>query len=868
MTLQYAQTRYTETRSALGNNSRSKMRLRTKKAVAAFLFLPCSFVATSDGAKICGEPLGVGRHPDRVVIPDNQMKASSEVPGYPASSGRLRDLGWAPDSLDKDPYPYLQINLVNLYLVCGFKIQGCSDFKGKPAWVTRYRVQVSPEENYWDSWNYIKPEFYGGENAKEIVYSSAEERKVGYFVRIFPMTFENAACMKVKVFGEPYITGKVPVFGLEADAVMLYVKREVEKAEDTTVTAKVDGVTIDYSFHPDYAKVIPAIKPLKTELKVDACVLVPAGKDFEKGRFFSGRVHEVKGDQYVVEQFWIAKKHSYGIHELYVVFGAWCKKIDFTARVTHLHGSNSTLCLGNIVRVDSKLVFQTRTSTNPILTRISYNIEEHRPPVSDYVSSEPVVRSEVTLGKTVLYYANDYDCSLLNGTVTDYDEQHNIFTIDGKEKKGRSDVRYSTRSGLEQCGKSEKHCHDSRIPYKVNRRKCPNLKTWNGKECIDEDECNNGFAACGLNGTCKNTPGFYKCLCPKGFENSNNINPRTEKCQDIDECKEEKCHKDANCQNTHGSFSCFCKREYTGDGRKECKPSKECLKELPNCDFTKATCHKDENDIYSCRCKPGYSENGAQRCTDINECSTDLCSKDADCFNTDGSFSCSCKTGFQGNGFNCSEVDECRNEAACAKKAKCTNTRGSYRCMCNKGYNGNPYNVCNDVDECKFMNCGYGQNCTNTPGSYDCSCAKGFRPDVKTGLCKDIDECATISSPCGTYNFLSCENKAGTYYCRCKMGYKFNIKERKCEDINECKEKSACADHAKCTNAEGSYSCICAKGYSGDGLNFCEHAHKSSTNKAVIAWNLLFATLSTVLVLVTLNTQQKRLFFYPFLTSI
>ncbi|KAL9970965.1 hypothetical protein ACROYT_G023436 [Oculina patagonica] len=204
---------------------------------------------------VCGEPLGVGRHPDRVVIPDNQMKASSEVPGYPASSGRLRDLGWAPDSLDKDPYPYLQINLVNLYLVCGFKIQGCSDFKGKPAWVTRYRVQVSPEENYWDSWNYIKPEFYGGENAKEIVYSSAEERKVGYFVRIFPMTFENAACMKVKVFGEPYITGKVPVFGLEADAVMLYVKREVEKAEDTTVTAKVDGVTIDYSFHPDYAKV-------------------------------------------------------------------------------------------------------------------------------------------------------------------------------------------------------------------------------------------------------------------------------------------------------------------------------------------------------------------------------------------------------------------------------------------------------------------------------------------------------------------------------------------------------------------------------------------------------------------------------------
>ena len=88
------------------------------------------------------------------MIPDSEMSASSEDPKHPASSGRLKDSGWSPAK--NDGYQYLQINLGSLYLVCGFKIQGCFNIKGGPAWVTRYRVQVSPEEDFWDSWNYIK----------------------------------------------------------------------------------------------------------------------------------------------------------------------------------------------------------------------------------------------------------------------------------------------------------------------------------------------------------------------------------------------------------------------------------------------------------------------------------------------------------------------------------------------------------------------------------------------------------------------------------------------------------------------------------------------------------------------------------------
>ena len=87
---------------------------------------------------------------------------------------------------------------------------------------------------------------------------------------------------------------------------------------------------------------------------------------------------------------------------------------------------------------------------------------------------------------------------------------------------------------------------------------------------VDEDECNNGFAACGLHTNCENTPGFYNCSCARGF------NPEKEICQDIDECKKRVCHKDAVCRNTLGSFSCSCKKGYEGDGYKKCIEIDEC----------------------------------------------------------------------------------------------------------------------------------------------------------------------------------------------------------------------------------------------------------------------------------------------------
>lgn len=79
------------------------------------------------------------------------------------------------------------------------------------------------------------------------------------------------------------------------------------------------------------------------------------------------------------------------------------------------------------------------------LNRISYKGKD-RAPVSDYVSSQAVVPSEVTPGQTVLFYKDSSGC-LFKGKVTYFDKQYKMYTIDGKAKKRGNEVRYSKGHG-------------------------------------------------------------------------------------------------------------------------------------------------------------------------------------------------------------------------------------------------------------------------------------------------------------------------------------------------------------------------------------------------------------------------------------
>ena len=56
-----------------------------------------------------------------------------------------------------------------------------------------------------------QPEFYGSTSFGDKAYSVAKERKVGRYVRIFPVAYETPSlakfkgCLKAEVYGIPYL---------------------------------------------------------------------------------------------------------------------------------------------------------------------------------------------------------------------------------------------------------------------------------------------------------------------------------------------------------------------------------------------------------------------------------------------------------------------------------------------------------------------------------------------------------------------------------------------------------------------------------------------------------------------------------------
>ena len=54
-----------------------------------------------------------------------------------------------------------------------------------------------------------QPEFYGSTSFDDKAYSVAKERKVGRYVRIFPVAYKTLrkfkGCLKAEVYGIPYL---------------------------------------------------------------------------------------------------------------------------------------------------------------------------------------------------------------------------------------------------------------------------------------------------------------------------------------------------------------------------------------------------------------------------------------------------------------------------------------------------------------------------------------------------------------------------------------------------------------------------------------------------------------------------------------
>ena len=60
---------------------------------------------------------------------------------------------------------------------------------------------------------------------------------------------------------------------------------------------------------------------------------------------------------------------------------------------------------------------------------------------------------------------------------------------------------------------------------------CPRLCFW----IVDIDECSEKYGLCAPHGTCINTPGGFKCICPRGYE----TDETGTMCIDVDECTDD-----------------------------------------------------------------------------------------------------------------------------------------------------------------------------------------------------------------------------------------------------------------------------------------------------------------------------------------
>ncbi|XP_071379455.1 LOW QUALITY PROTEIN: nidogen-1-like [Centroberyx affinis] len=139
---------------------------------------------------------------------------------------------------------------------------------------------------------------------------------------------------------------------------------------------------------------------------------------------------------------------------------------------------------------------------------------------------------------------------------------------------------------------------------------CTDGFTGDGRSCYDMDECRETPQICGSNSVCNNQPGTFRCECVDGFVFARDGKTCVEEnrpvdhcqrgshdcdvperaqcsytggsayicsclpgflgdgrvCRDVDECQQERCHREAVCSNTQGSFTCQCRPGFHGDG--------------------------------------------------------------------------------------------------------------------------------------------------------------------------------------------------------------------------------------------------------------------------------------------------------------
>ncbi|XP_074611759.1 receptor-type tyrosine-protein phosphatase S-like isoform X4 [Acropora palmata] len=154
---------------------------------------------------------------DNVLIPDSWLTSSSKLrPDTPAKNGRLNyTAGPSWCALSSDSYPYLEIDLQILHIICAVSTQGNHQ---ADKWVKTFSLQSSTDGRTWTNYtedNQVSRKIFSGNyDRKTIVKHILFLGIVARYLRFIPGVKHNEACMRAAIFGTPRhnITGNIALF--------------------------------------------------------------------------------------------------------------------------------------------------------------------------------------------------------------------------------------------------------------------------------------------------------------------------------------------------------------------------------------------------------------------------------------------------------------------------------------------------------------------------------------------------------------------------------------------------------------------------------------------------------------------------------